>query len=182
MKSTEIELERIRSVSLSDENVSDIGLFRCSEKQVEEFLINDALKLQRVNSAHTHLFYFEDQLIGFFTLFADQVIVTKTAKRSLDAQAFAIHKGSSYPAIRIHYIGIDEKFEKQGLGITLLLFALDLCREVAEMIGVNFVWLESLPTSESFFNKYHFKKVETKQGPGGSRIVNMVMKIEDIQT
>lgn len=177
MQVESIDFNRVSTAPLSEEYSDHLANFKSTEGIVEEFLTQNALKFHQVNSAFTHLFFHEDELIGFFTLFADQVNVVKSARKKLNSPAFSVHGGQSYPAIRLHYIGVDKKYLKQKVGEFLLYIALDTCREIAESIGINFVSLEALPSSEGFFKKYEFVKVESR---GELKI--MVIRIEDIKS
>lgn len=59
-----IDTEQIWSTSLREEHMEDVDLFKCSEIQVEKFLKEEALKLEKHNACKTHLYYYQDKLFG----------------------------------------------------------------------------------------------------------------------
>ncbi|MDM5339679.1 GNAT family N-acetyltransferase [Fictibacillus enclensis] len=165
---------------ISEEHREKVELFTCSdEESVGEFLKENALKLHMCNTASTRLFFDQqDNLIGYFTLFTDQVLVPKNLKQKHNWEVFSLVGKPMYPAIRLHYMGVDENFRSKGYGKILLYFALDICKEVAENVGCNFVSIEALNSAVPFYIKHGFYKLNKNN----NKFVNMIFKIDELDT
>jgi hypothetical protein len=53
---------------------TDSPSFRCNDHDLEEFLKDDALGSQNNRLSATHLVYYQDALVGYFTLVNDSLI------------------------------------------------------------------------------------------------------------
>lgn len=165
-------------VFISEDYLEYINDFRCSdEPSVEEFLKEYALKFHENNLAKTRLYFNEEkQLIGYFTLFTDQVTVVKSKRNQNQWNLTSVHGKQMYPAIRLHYLGVDEKYRKKGYGKALLYFSLDICKQISEEIGCVFLSIEALDSSIAFYEKFEFK-VLTRQN---EFLTNMIFKLDEI--
>lgn len=174
-----IDIARIRSTPLAISLMEDVDLFDCSDQSiVEEFLKNDALRLEECNACRTQLYYCDDRLIGYYTMFTDYVNLVNSKRNSAGWKDVSTAMGSQhFPAVRLHYLGIDKKYRKQGLGKLLLLFALDTCVNVSDHIGFNFIILEALESSIGFFEKQKFSKVKLHND-----LQVMAIKLDDIKS
>lgn len=163
------------STSLSVEKRVD--LFDCSDQpEVEKFLKRDALRLEQCHACRTHLYYYGDQLLGYYTLFTDYVNLVKSKRKSEGWEDVATAMESQYfPAIRLHYFGIDQKFRGKGYGELLILFVQAMCIDLSNYVGFNFIVLEALPQSIGFFDKYGFSKVKKD-----NELQIMALKLDDI--
>ena len=101
----------------------DIENFSCSDElQVEQFLKEEAQHLHDSRTAITRLYFDENQnLVGYFTLYNDIVQVGKQ-KRLKHWSAFLPTSNLVYfPAIRLHYLGVDNQYRDMGYGKQLML-------------------------------------------------------------
>lgn len=151
--------------------------FVCSdEPDLETFLKEEAVTLHFLNTAITRL-YFDEQhnLIGYFTLFNDMVHIFKSQRTKF---GWTLPKGYNYfPAIRLHYLGVDERFRKKGYGRYLLIEALRTCYDLSKDSGCNFITAESLKSAVSFYEKYGFKTIKRES----NKYDNMVFKLSDLE-
>ncbi|GAA0440995.1 hypothetical protein GCM10008983_17600 [Lentibacillus halophilus] len=173
-----INTDKIRSASLSNQFIENVDLFYCSDQpNVETFLREDALRLEESNACRTHLYFYDNDLIGFYSLFTDYVnlVSSKRDKEGWKDVATAMDS-QAFPAIRLHYFGIDEKYRSQRLGELLLMLALDTCVYISNYIGASFVVLEAFEDSIGFFQKYNFRKVKRN-----NEFQIMAIKIDDIK-
>ncbi|MEH6973919.1 MULTISPECIES: GNAT family N-acetyltransferase [Bacillus] len=162
---------------LSPEHRSKVDNFKCeSEKDVEIFLKKDSWELQEYNMTLTRLFFNKDgDLVGYFTLFNESV--PKVGKDKLIKENWKLpNSEKSYPAVRLHYLGVDERYQKQGIGYTILISAIDVCTKISKLSGCTFVSVQALNSAVEFYEKYHFKRVATEK-----KYVNMLLKLEDAE-
>lgn len=182
MAAQEINTAEIWSTSLQEIEETDVDHFKCSDEPgVEDFLKREAWELEESSACKTHLFFYKDTLIGYFTLFTDYVNIVKSKRHSKETwkKMKTAMPRQCYPAIRLHYIGVDERFRDQGLGELLLLFAMDTCVEVSQHVGFSFVVLEALDSSCGFFEKQNFEKIKTHEED--KRLTIMAIKLQDIK-
>ncbi|MDF2535336.1 MAG: family acetyltransferase [Bacillales bacterium] len=78
----------------------------------------------------TKLFFNSNkQLVGYYTLFNDTV--PKIGKDKLKKEHWDLPKSEKfYPAVRLHYIGVDDKYRDQDIGYTMLMSAIDTCYNI----------------------------------------------------
>ncbi|GGJ79824.1 GNAT superfamily N-acetyltransferase [Anoxybacillus voinovskiensis] len=149
-------LENIREVYLSDEHLLKLQEFRCTDEQiVENFLKEDAYNLMKRNLVRTRLFFDDNQnLIGFYSLFNDTVKIQKQKRAMLEIYLPSSVK--EIPAIRLHYLGVDERFRGKGFGSYLMTSVLYHCAKVAEITGCSLITVEATENAKSFYEKFGF--------------------------
>ncbi|MUT67855.1 GNAT family N-acetyltransferase [Paenibacillus sp. NEAU-GSW1] len=161
---------------ISDEHMEEVRNFKCSDEiSVENFLKEQALKLQYMNSAVTRLYFDESQnLIGYFTLHNDLMELSngQRTKHKIDN----VVDVRMVPAIKLHYLGVDERYRNRGIGESLLFEALDTAIQVSELSGCNFLTLESFESCVAFYLKYEFKRLN-KSG----RLTNMFYNLANLK-
>ncbi len=144
---------------ISEEHQQAIQNFDCSDEiSVATFLKEHAYGLHQTSSAITRLFFDEDRnLIGYFTLFNEMVYMSKAKRKKHELEHMP--KDKFLPAIKLHYLGVDDCYRKRGHGEYLLFEALLVAKKISQMSGCNFVTLESLNSSYSFYEKYEFQRL-----------------------
>lgn len=162
---------------LSPEHRSKVEDFKCSsEKEVEIFLKKDAWELQDYNMAVTRLFFNENKdLVGYFTLYNDEV--PRMNKEKMKKENWNLPNTEKYfPAIRLHYFGVDERYTKRGIGYTMLMAAIDICSAISKMSGCTFISVQALNSAVGFYEHYEFKNIGREK-----KYRNMVFKIEEAE-
>lgn len=160
---------------LSDEHKEQIDEFRCSDEDgIECFLKERAFQLHHVNSAITRLFFDEDRnFVGYFTLHNDLVLVSSNQRTKHELTH--MWRKDHLPAVKLHYLGVDERFRKRGFGRYLTLEALTIAKEISQMSGCNLLTVESLPSSYEFYLKHGFKHL-TK---GNNGLINVFFNLDE---
>lgn len=148
--------------------------FQCEdESTVRDFLVEEALKLHQLNLASTRL-YFDNggNLIGYFTLYNDMMQIGKAKRRK---HKLLLPSYKYYPAIKLHYLGVDSRYRKSGYGEYLLFEVLETVTRIAEDSGCIFLSIESLPSAVGFYQKYEFQHLSDNKP-----FINMFFKIGEI--
>lgn len=121
--------------------------FDCSDEiSVEVFLKEKALKLHYLRSAVTRLYFDENRnLVGYFTLYNDHVHVfsSQRTRHSWNLPS----EIDLFPAVKIHYLGIDRRFRNQGYGRFLLTEAIYLIERIANTSGCMKIKLSHVRSS-----------------------------------
>lgn len=148
--------------------------FQCDDEiTVRDFLIEQALKLHLLNLASTRLFFDENEnLIGYFTLYNDmmQIGKAKRIKHKLYVPSFKY-----YPAVKLHYLGVDSRYRKNGFGEHLILSIFEVVTEIAKNSGCIFLSVESLPSAVGFYKKYEFQYLSNNKP-----FINMFFKVNEL--
>ncbi|MEC0448210.1 hypothetical protein SRCM100730_03955 [Bacillus velezensis] len=161
---------------LSPKHRTKVEGFRCSkEEEVEIFLKKDAWELQDCNMAVTRLFFNKNgELVGYFTLF--NVSLPKMNKEKIKKEKWRLPNSEKfYPAIQLHFLGVDERHTKKGIGRSIILEAIDTCSGISEVCGCTFISVQALNSAIGFYERFEFKPVCREN----SRYLNMVLKLHD---
>jgi GNAT superfamily N-acetyltransferase len=130
-----------------------------------------------IQTAITRLYFDEDQsLVGYFTLFNDMVQVGK--QKSIKHWAGFLPKSelSYFPAVRLHYLGVDKRHRKKGYGRDLMYELFYISRDITKLSGCNFITVEALNNSVPFYRVYFgFIRIDRKPF-----FEVMVLKIEEV--
>lgn len=160
---------------ISDEYKAQIDQFQCNDEvSVQSFLIEEALHYHELNLARTRLYFDKNQnLAGYFTVYNDMMTIGREKRRKHGLQQLPSYK--FYPALKLHYLGIDQRYRKKKYGEYLLLEVLCLSQEVSEKTGCLFLSLESLPSAIGFYKKYEFEHLNRRD-----IYYNMFFKIAEL--
>lgn len=141
---------------LNDNHKELIEYFRCSDEPgVEAFLKKDAYEFQYHNCGTTQLCFNDlGEFVGYFSLFNDTVYI---GRRKLDKHKWDYPKGLKYfPALKIHYLGVDDRFRKKGYGKEMLFEIFDIALDMNEYSGCAFLTLEAKEKSIGFYKHHEF--------------------------
>ena len=133
----------------------DVSHFDSAAKELNDFLKEDALKNQKDLISKTYLCYHSNQLVGYVTLTTD--IIRKKDVRGGERIEVPYDE---YPAIKIARLATDEKYEKRGVGIFLLLASIGMAADISEKVGCRFITVDSKRHSIEFYEKHGFKLVK----------------------
>ncbi|MDQ1252556.1 MAG: hypothetical protein QG646_1677 [Euryarchaeota archaeon] len=128
--------------------------FSCLSRELNDFLKNDALNDQNNLISRTSLCFWNDELVGFFTLIADTI----EAKAVIDGLEHYEYR--KYPGVKIARLAVDSRFERRGIGTYLLLAAIGKTLSVCNNIGCRYILVDSKKNSIDFYQKNEFKLVE----------------------
>lgn len=115
--------------------------FQSYERELVNFLVEDALQHQKLKLSVTFLWFYQDQLVSYMTLLNDKLNLTGGLKE------FFHQKGvlyASLPALKIGRLCVDERFLRRGLGKLMILTAIKLAQETSKKrSGCRFVTLDA---------------------------------------
>lgn len=132
----------------------NLSSFSCLSNELNDFLKMDALNDQDHLISRTNLCFWNNELVGFFTLIAD-TIEAKAVTDGLERYEYR-----KYPGVKIARLAVDSRFEKRGIGTYLLLAAIGKTLSVCDSIGCRYILVDSKKDSIGFYQKNEFKLVE----------------------
>src|SRR5690625_4320041 len=163
---------------LNETHLNKIAEFTCIDQDknnhVQLFLQDQAVELMDKNLVRTRLFFDQYQnLIGFYSLFNDTIKMHKNKRKQLNV--YLPQNVKEIPAIRLHYIGIDDRYKGRGYGHTLMASVIVNCANIAKISGCALITVESTKGVKSFYEKYDFKYIH----PEGSYYI-MAMNTKNL--
>lgn len=137
----------------------DLSGFICCEKDLEEFLKEDALVSQNNRISVTHLIFWKYTLVGFFTLTTDSIEV-----RSIhDGDGVEDYPYSRYPALKIARLATDDRYTKRGIGMFMLRKILVMTITISHHVGCRIITIDAKNRSIGFYEAFGFKRTLRKQ-------------------
>jgi len=139
----------------------ELSCFTSYEKDLVDFLKDDALANQEQNLSVTFVWFYQNQLVSYLTLLNDRITL------SGDLHKYFKDKGIIYktlPALKIGRLCVDDRFRGRGLGTLMLRFAVQIAKEINQSkAGCRFITVDAKrncnPALDSikFYQKLPFK-------------------------
>lgn len=131
--------------------------FNSISVELNDFLVNDALRDQENMMSKTYLCFWKESFVGFMTLLADTIEVRVIP----ESEGVVGCPYSKYPAIKIGRFAVDRNYERRGIGSFLLKAAIGKTIALSKEIGCRYITVDSKPDSIDFYKKHEFKLVES---------------------
>lgn len=146
-----INKEEIKVQKLSRLHKTDS--FDCGDKDINDFLKNDALIYQEKKLAVTFIFSYRDEMIGFFCCSGDCVRLKEKEKKcdNLSGKNF-----SEIPAMKIGRLAIDKRFQKQGIGAFILKWAIGYVEFYSHHLGIRYVTVDAYSHKVDWYESHSF--------------------------
>ncbi|KEZ47164.1 hypothetical protein GS18_0220125 [Metabacillus indicus] len=167
-------------VSIREVSEASINNFTCSdEERVEEFFKHNAKKYDFEMLARTHvLLDGEEVIVGFFTLFNEEVEVGVKKAEKLYSHLYR-ESFNLFPAVRLHYIGIDDLYRMKGIGREVFGRVFNTAIKIAEVTGCIFITAEAINDNIIIINEhYGFKTLRPRRIPSEPQF--MALRIKDL--
>jgi hypothetical protein len=110
---------------LTDEDKALLSAFTAGDKDLDDFLKSDALRLQGLNVVKTFLaIHLAEGQVGYISLLADAVVLETKERKKL---ALSHQDHPVIPALKVARLAVGEDFRKRyrGAGEALMRFAFD---------------------------------------------------------
>ncbi len=150
-----IPLSDIEIINLSEENLGMFVGFRSFEKELVDFLNDDALDNQKKKISRTHLWVHKStkKLVGYITLLTDKISLHTELKKEF-AQKGINYK--SLPALKIGRICIHDDFARKGIGTHMIDWTIHLIQRINEFAGCRFITLDAKRYDDKGKDPIHF--------------------------
>jgi len=136
----------------------DVSSFHSTEHELDDFLKEDALNNQMNRLSATFLAYWNDDLVGYFTLINDS-IVAEAVHESDREPTWEYRK---YPAIKIARMARHRDFDGHGIGTTMLLRIFIIVLHVSQFTGCRIITVDSKPGAAGWYQKKGFTLAQMK--------------------
>ncbi|WP_262677073.1 GNAT family N-acetyltransferase [Paenibacillus sp. J5C2022] len=149
--------------------------FECNdEPTVKKYLVEEALFNHNINLAKTKLFFDSNgNIIGFSSMYNDMMQIGRKKRRKHKLTELPSFK--YYPAIKLHYMGVDSRHRNNGYGEEILISVLSSAKELSETTGCLFLTVESLKSAVDFYLKYEFQRLSNN-----GQYMNMFFNLNEL--
>ncbi len=158
-----IRPEDLRIEKLSNRHTKIISNFQTSNKELKDFLIEDALDNQEMAISTTYLWFYnpKNELAAYVTLLADAIRIhgTRLGKAFVD-------QGVEYktlPALKIGRLCVDNSYIGKGIGTQTTHFAMKRLVKVNELTGCRFLIVDAKPGSVKFYKRMGFEVLKQRE-------------------
>jgi len=146
----------------------DLKSFKSYERELMDFLIEDALDNQKKQISVTYLWFLKTgELIGYITLLNDRINLEGNLKEFFRNKGVYYH---SLPALKIGRLCVDDRYLKKGIGTLMINFSIKVAYQIYRRYsGCRFLVLDAKRNNESdpihFYKKLGFNILkERKKG------------------
>lgn len=154
-KQIKIPADYIRIEKLSPAHKEKINCFKSYEKELIDFLIEDALDNQEKKISTTYLWFLKNtnELIGYITLLTDKISLSPTLKEEFKKKGVYY---KSLPALKIGRLCVDDNFLRKGIGELMIQFAIYQVQKISERCGCRFITLDAKRNLDKSKDSLHF--------------------------
>ena len=154
-----MDFGKLRQFQLSED--TDIKPFNCADRDLNEFLYDDAKHFQKELMAVTYILeYMEgNKTAAYFSLLADKITFNPDEKgvwNRLNRNIPNNKRRKSYPALKIGRLAVSEEFAGHGLG-TFILDNIKYAFSKVKRLGCRFITVDALSTAVAFYEGNGFK-------------------------
>lgn len=136
--------------------------FKCTEDDLNDFLINDSKNYQKELLSRTYLVVYKPtrDIAAYFSLLNDVIKLDETEKRTRNRInrhiPYCKHR-SHYPAVKLGRLAVDERYAGQGIG-RYILNNLKYIFTHGNRTGCRFLTVDALSSATRFYehNGFHF--------------------------
>ncbi len=130
----------------------ELSDFHSTEQELDDFLTEDALNNQMNRLSVTFLTYWNDNLVGYFTLVNDSIVAE--AVNESDREPSWVYR--KYPAIKIARMARHRDFDKNGIGTIMLLRIFVIILHVSQFTGCRVITVDSKAGAVEWYRKKGF--------------------------
>jgi predicted GNAT family N-acyltransferase len=156
-----------------------IRIFDCGDKDLNDFLFNDAKNYLAELLAVTYLIESETETVAFYSLLNDKITI-----KDVDSTSFwnrlrrdlpQRKRFTSYQAMKIGRLGVSNTFKGKGMG-TAIIDYLKARFVTGNRTGCKYITVDAYRQSLSFYEKCGFKYLTEKDAENDTRLMYFNLK------
>ncbi len=133
--------------------------FESGEFYLDDFFKNYASQNQfKHYIGSTYVAAIDNIIIGFITISATSIKIDEYEKMSQKLPKYPL------PILRISRLAVDKRYQKRGIGKSLLKLALKLSIEQKEKFGCIGIVVDAKENAINFYTQFGFEAIEIKKG------------------
>jgi GNAT superfamily N-acetyltransferase len=148
----------IRLVRLGENAV--ILPFESEDKDLNDFLLNDAKSYLKSLLAVTYMYQTDDEIIAYFSLSNDSLIKNEGEKPAWNKINRIIpndKRRRSYPSVKIGRLAVAKKYAGLGIGSLVIRTVKSMYINEQQHAGCRFLTVDAYQNALPFYQKSHFK-------------------------
>jgi len=152
-----IKIEDIEIKQISDSHKEVILKFESYEKELVDFLVEDALDNQTKQMSITYLWFLKstNELVAYVSVLTDAISLQGELKEHFRQQGI-LYK--SLPALKIGRLCVSDEYLGRGIGTLMIEFVLVLAQRISKEIGLRFITTDAKRNPEPRKDSVHFYK------------------------
>ncbi|MBI4452927.1 hypothetical protein HY637_05845 [Candidatus Woesearchaeota archaeon] len=152
IKINEIEIEQI-----NESHKSVISTFKSYEKELVDFLVEDALDNQKKQMSTTYLWFLKSkrELVAYVTVLSDAISLQGELKEHFRQQGI-LYK--SLPALKIGRLCVSDEYLGRSTGTLMIEFTMVLAQRISKEIGLRFITTDAKRNPDPRKDSVHFYK------------------------
>ena len=157
IKKEKIKLGDIEIKQIDESHKSIIFNFKSYEKELVDFLVEDALDNQNKKISTTYLWFYTStgELVGYVTVLADAINLQGELKEYF-RQVGIFYK--SLPALKIGRLCVSDDYLSRGIGTLMIEFVIVLAEKIGKDVGLRFVTTDAKRNPDPRKDSIHFYK------------------------
>lgn len=154
-----MDFSKLSQKQLSADTI--IKSFECTEKDLNDFLYDDAKHFQKELMAVTYLIedIEKDITVAYFSLLADKISFNPEEKSNwnkINRNIPNSKRRRNYPAVKIGRLAVSIECAGEGVG-TFVLDSIKYAFTTVKRLGCRFLTVDALKSATSFYEKNGFK-------------------------
>jgi predicted GNAT family N-acyltransferase len=161
-----------------EENLS-IQSFESEDKDLNDFLLNDAKNYLKSLLAVTYLLQIGDETVAYFSLSNDNLMKNDDEKSVWNKINRAIpneKRRRTYPAVKIGRLAVAKKYTDMGLGRFILKTVEGMFTNEQQRTGCRFLTVDAYRNALPFYQKNYFKFLTEQDADDDTRTMYFDLK------
>ncbi len=152
-----IKIEDVEIQQINGSHKEAISKFVSYEKELVDFLVEDAIDNQKKQMSMTYLWFLKStkELVAYVTVLADAISLQGELKEHFRQQG-VLYK--SLPALKIGRLCVSDEYLGRGIGTLMIEFTLVLAQRISKEVGLRFITTDAKRNQDSRKDSVHFYK------------------------
>jgi predicted GNAT family N-acyltransferase len=158
---------------------TEIYSFESEDKELNDFLLNDAKNYFSSLLTVTYLIMTKDEIIAYFSLSNDKVMKDdeeKSTWNKLNRTIANEKRRKSYPAVKIGRLAVAKKYTGSGFGKLIIDIVRKMYTGAQQQAGCRFITVDAYRNALPFYKKNKFNYLTDKDKSDETRIMYFDLK------
>ncbi|MDR1342809.1 MAG: GNAT family N-acetyltransferase [Prevotellaceae bacterium] len=153
--------------------------FESEDKDLNDFLLNDAKNYLKSMLAVTYIYQTETEIVSYFSLLNDNLSRDNDGKPAWNKVNRAIpneKRRHTYPAVKIGRLAVSKKYAGLGLGSLMMLTVKNMFVNEPQRAGCRFITVDAYRNALPFYQKSYFKFLTERDADDDTRTMYFDLK------
>ncbi len=152
----------LRIEPIRDSHKNHLTGFETDNKELKDFLIDDALGNQEMGFSNTYLWFYnpENSLVAYVTILMDSIRLRGKLRQ------FFRDEGVEYktlPALKVGRLCVDKRYKRRGIGTNMMYFVMEKILKLSTEVGCRFLVVDAKRESVNFYKKLGFEILKDRE-------------------